>query len=386
VLLLFSVASADAHQSPNDEHWKIHSKILAEDRPIRVHLPPGYSNSQERYPVLYVLDGEALFLPMSGQTEWLQYVYRLPKMIVIGIPNTNRIKDFTSPWTSSKPPGESQWLASRAGGADNFLKFVRTELIPEVEKKHRTAPFRILVGHSLGGLFALHAFSRAPELFQATIAVSPAASWNDDEVMSRLKAGFSGSTWPRGALFLAAATNEGGDTLSACNRLSDLLTGRAPSSLRWEMRILPGEDHGTVALPAVHAGFQFIFSRWRMPGVVGEEGIDAVEQFHAELSKEYGFTVLAPEWEVSRLGYQALRSGEKTKAIDIFRRATRFYPRSPNAYDSLGEALEADGQLAPAREMYEKAVALARESGENVEAFQRRLDALAAKKKEEQPK
>jgi predicted alpha/beta superfamily hydrolase len=51
-----------------------------------------------------------------------------------------------------------------AGGADSFLRFIREELLPEVDRKYRTAPFRILMGHSLGGLFALHAFSRSPGL------------------------------------------------------------------------------------------------------------------------------------------------------------------------------------------------------------------------------
>lgn len=41
--------------------------------------------------------------------------------------------------------------AGGAGGADRFFAFLTDEVSPYVERHYRTAPMRVLAGHSLGG-------------------------------------------------------------------------------------------------------------------------------------------------------------------------------------------------------------------------------------------
>ena len=67
-------------------------------------------------------------------------------------------------------PGAAQrWRKDRAG-----LSFdLWVELIPYVEKNFRALPYRVLVGHSLGGRFALMTTCRAPGIFQSVVAISP---------------------------------------------------------------------------------------------------------------------------------------------------------------------------------------------------------------------
>ncbi|TFH66787.1 MAG: alpha/beta hydrolase [Gemmatimonadales bacterium] len=96
-------------------------------------------------------------------------------MIVVAIPNTgDRTRDLT-------PASETEHAGTgfpTAGGADRFLGFLADELIPHIDSTYRTETFRVLVGHSIGGLFATHALLTRPDLFRGYVAISPILWWN----------------------------------------------------------------------------------------------------------------------------------------------------------------------------------------------------------------
>ena len=110
----------------------------------------------------------------------------MSEMIVVGITNTDRTRDLSPTHVTTTVGGGNTALQfPTSGGADKFLKFIETELIPEIEKRYRTQPYRILAGHSLGGLFAIHAMLSRPDVFQSYIAVSPALHWDNQVVVKR---------------------------------------------------------------------------------------------------------------------------------------------------------------------------------------------------------
>src|SRR4051812_29636798 len=79
------------------ESFSIHSNILNEDRTIMVYLPEGYSESDESYPVLYLTDAETHFIHTGGNVSFLSSpgIDYIPKLIIVGITNTNRARDLT---------------------------------------------------------------------------------------------------------------------------------------------------------------------------------------------------------------------------------------------------------------------------------------------------
>src|SRR6185295_19160440 len=99
------------------------------------------------------------------------------------ITNTDRTRDLTPAKASLADGGATQFPT--AGGADNFLKFIETELIPEIEKRYRVRPYRILAGHSFGGLFTVHAMITKRELFKSYVAVSPSLQWAAEETLKK---------------------------------------------------------------------------------------------------------------------------------------------------------------------------------------------------------
>jgi predicted alpha/beta superfamily hydrolase len=79
-----------------------------------------------------------------------------------------------------------------SGGAEKFLQFIRDEVFPFVEKDHRKTPYRILIGHSLGGFLTMHTFLQHPNMFNAYLASDPSLWVNNNEYMKVVETTIAG--------------------------------------------------------------------------------------------------------------------------------------------------------------------------------------------------
>jgi hypothetical protein len=155
---------------------------------IQVGLPGGYSTSNKSYPVLYVLDGEISFGIAKGISDVLILGQDIKDIIVIGISYGKgkeywidyRDRDFAPSKDTLQPKG---WH-TKAGEADNFLKFIQDELFPVVNKGYRTNPDSTgIFGGSMGGLLSSYILFKQPEMFKGYIIISPILSWDSKCVL-----------------------------------------------------------------------------------------------------------------------------------------------------------------------------------------------------------
>jgi len=188
---------------------RIQSRVLGEERVLDVSLPRNYDRGNDRYPVLYVLDGEFEHEIAAAIARFYATMSQVPPMIVVGIRNTNRTRDFTPPPRAGyQVPPE----VHGAGGADRFLDAMATEIIPMIERTYRTAPMRVLVGHSLGGLVAMHALATRPELFTGYVVMEPSLWWNDRAHLLDARKTLATTPARRARLMLVNAEEIGMDT------------------------------------------------------------------------------------------------------------------------------------------------------------------------------
>ena len=160
----------------------LYSTVLSEQRDLLIHLPNNYNqNKMHDYPVLYLLDGQRNFAHTLGTLDLLNQSNMAQEMIVVAIMNTHRTRDFTPTYDESY----NEWGLS--GGADNFLDFIDKELMPYINKNYRANNFKIISGHSLGGLFSIYAMHSKPELFQAHFAFSPSLWWHKKVIFKEAK-------------------------------------------------------------------------------------------------------------------------------------------------------------------------------------------------------
>jgi predicted alpha/beta superfamily hydrolase len=385
--LLLSTTAARAQAPPlyeAPERVVIKSQVLGEERVVLVRTPAGYARGAERFPVLYMTDGDAHIQHTSGTVSFLARNARMPEMIVVGITNTDRTRDLT-PTRVERLPGQPNVQFPTSGGGDKFLKFIETELIPLVESKYRTQPYRALAGHSLGGLFAVHAMLTRPELFDSYIAVSPSLQWDNFVMIDRAKEFFKNRKEYNRTLFTSLG-NEPGDIGDAFGMFRDELQRQQVKGFVWEAVRYDDEDHGSVVLRSHYAGLRKIYDGWQFPrdpntGAVAG-GLKGVEEHYRKLSERLKYTLLPPEALMNQVGYQLIGQGNMEEAIAAFKLNVERYPGSANVYDSLAEAYERGGKLDLALPNYEKAHALGVQTNDpNVNVYKANRDRVAAQAK-----
>lgn len=222
-------------------HEGFHSRHLQHDRSIVVYLPPGYdSRSADRYPVLYLHDGQNVFdRATSVGEEWhvdeaaqeLILAGEIEPLIVVGIYNTgvHRIDEYTPT------------VGSQGGGrADDYGRMLVEELKPFIDARYQTLPSAgstAIGGSSLGGLLTMHLGLRYPTAFSRLAVMSPSVWWDDREILHEVRALASK---PPIRIWLDAGTAEGEQVIADARALRDALVAKG-----WIL----GEDLAYVEAP-----------------------------------------------------------------------------------------------------------------------------------------
>lgn len=384
-VVLVIASAAIAQPAGTVKTLTLKSTVLGEERRVLVRTPAGYETNNVKYPVLYMTDGDGHMNHTASTIEFLTRNGRISELIVVGVTNTDRTRDLTPAKSLQKnAAGELQFPTS--GGADNFLKFFETELIPEVEKQYRVQPYRVFAGHSLGGLFAIHAMISKPGLFNSYIAVSPSLQWVDGETLGRAEDFLKNQKDLNLTLYVSLGDERGGigDSFQS---FKQLLSKTNIKGFEWQADHMMDEDHGSVVLRSHYAGLRKIYEGWQpardlqsgaIPG--GLKGVDA---HYKKLSEKFRYDIATPENLINQMGYQFLFANQPDEAIAVFKANVERYPNSANVYDSLAEAYERGGRFDLAAPLYDKAHVLGEQNNDpNLALYKTNADRANAKLKE----
>ena len=348
--------------------YSMRSNVLKEERPYWVYLPGSYdeSNKQQKYPVLYLLDGDAHFPSASGVVQFMSSGIngncQIPEMIVVAIPNTDRTRDLSPTHSDIGYTGQKEAFLKSSGGGDAFLKFIREELFPQIDSKFHTQHLRVLVGHSFGGLLAIHALLAEPEMFYGYIAIDPSLWWDNELLIQNAEKKIKAIRKLRKSLYISSANTP---KILNSNRMKmrrsirkfvKTLEPAQTENFRLGVQFFNAEDHGSVPLLSLYHGLLFVFEGFKRVGI---ESLPAMKTRFRRLSKRWGADVLPGEGYVNTLGYMALyRMKYVKRAIAFFEYNISSFPRSANAYDSLAEAYRVKGDKEQAIKYYKKSLEL----------------------------
>jgi predicted alpha/beta superfamily hydrolase len=227
---------------------------------LYVHAPAACTRANP-CPALYVLDGERWLTTVRRITEQEARNGTTKPVILVGIGYRDILRTATRRKLDFTPPFNRKGPGAATGGADAYLAVLQHDLIPYAETRFPIdRSYRGLMGHSYGGLFAIHALGRAPDLFQAYLIVSPAA-WFDGYKIFNAAPETSGL---RRCVVLAADRPKRG--VSAMVRDVARLAKRIAEP-NWlsavQMHTFPGATHTSVVAPAVRMGLPVLFSSER---------------------------------------------------------------------------------------------------------------------------
>ncbi|UOM35633.1 alpha/beta hydrolase [Acuticoccus sp. I52.16.1] len=247
----------------------------------------------EGYPVVTVLDGNAVFGLVSDIVGFAELRPRpdgiAPAVVVaIGYPVDTPL-DFVRRSFDLTPPADTMTLPERpngkpwpkVGGADAFLAFLETQVKPLVAARVPVDPRReVLMGHSFGGLFALHVLFTRPDAFDAYLAGSPSIWFNDGALAGEADALVASGRTVAARLYVAVGGDEQrmtpppDDTVDPAarkrwrraNRMVDnaremaaRLDGAVPG-LDVAFQVFDGEDHGSVVPAFVSRALRYALS------------------------------------------------------------------------------------------------------------------------------
>lgn len=246
---------------------EISSKVLAEKRIINIYLPDDFNQHDSvQYPVIYLLDGSADedFIHVAGLVQFntFPWINLLPKSILVGIANTDRVGDFSYP--TSIPADQKKFQGG--GHSGEFMSFIESELQPFIRNKYKGTGENTLIGQSLGGLLATEILFKKPHLFDNYIIISPSLWWDNGSLLQLnpeiLKEEYTGNK----KIYIGVG-KEGltpGEFPRVmevdANLLADKIRAAKKENLRVYFDYLPGEDHATIAHQAVFNAMRLLFA------------------------------------------------------------------------------------------------------------------------------
>lgn len=365
----------------------IHSTILKEDRAVWISVPESGGFPGKTYPVVYLLDGDAHFYSVMGLIQQLSTVNGntvCPEMIIVGIPNTDRTRDLT-PTHVNEAMGDTLGNET-TGGMVEFTSFIEKELMPYVESHYPVSPYKMYIGHSLGGLAVIHTLLTRPDLFNAWLAIDPSLWW-DDRLISKMSEVLDDrKKFAHESLYLAIANTMPPemtldhvvkDTTLDTEHIRSILDFRdiagkkmKSNGMDFKARYYADEDHGSLPLIAEMDGFKYLYS-WYSFGFkdlqkymeedakyTTKEFVDELNAHYDQVSDHFGYEVSPDERMINSLGYQFLSMQKNELSFACFDMNVKNFPHSSNVYDSMGDYYVSIGEVEKGVDFYAKALAV----------------------------
>ena len=274
---------------------------------------------------------------------------QIPEIIVVAVLNTDRARDLTPTNSNLDHNGEPSKIPSATtGGGDQFLTFLRRELIPEVDSKLRTRPHRTMVGHSLGGLIVMQSLLTQPGLFRNYIAIDSSLWWDDQVLVKRLQDKQLPELDHRPNVYLSIADHNvtgvmgGASTMIFANMaFAETLADKGKDVYDTRFQRFEGEDHGSVPLLSLYYGLLHAFEGYKPRPELFVKGPDDVATHFRHFSTDQGAEFLPPEQLIDlvvKFMAEPLEMSQETVRAYYELNAAN-YPESQNAAKALRDFL-----------------------------------------------
>ena len=362
----------------------IKSEVLKKERSVIVYLPESYHESDQKYPVLYLFDGQMHFTNAVGIQRSLGAPSDLPEMIIVGVQNKYPRRE------------DLKW-----GERDKYLLFLTDELIPFIEKKLRTNNDRVLFGWEMGAYFSSYIAFKI-NLFDGVISSNGAFA--DKKLIDDYKRRKNKRTK---YLYIANSVRDI-YTIDGSEDLNDLLKKETVKELKWKYEKFNDESHESLGYLALYHGLKYYYhdfvssSFHSIKEFESLGGLEYLKKYYQGRGKRYGFPseidnasknnliwlawkrdnfkyfdifmtefkdVLltkryASSYWQNRFGQFYLKYKKLDKAKEHFNRGLEKYTKTAEGYHGLGQVYFLKNNKVLAKKKFQSAVLLAKKDND----------------------
>lgn len=299
LLVLSSILTAVTQVSETENivgsnHF-IDSEILGEQRQIQIYLPPSYAETDAKYPVLYVLDGQLFFEYGVSLSKTFRQFKLAPEFIIVGIhtPFPQRYRQFS-------------------GGSDNFIGFFEKELISYIEENFRTTDEQLLFGWQYAASLGFKMMLNNREVLDGYFLASPFPIWDQVDMLDTIST-------INAMLYFSVSPDEY-QVNHGTEKLNAALSGKAIDGLDWTYAELLNEEHNSTGFPTLYHGLRTYFKYYRefqvdnLQKFLEAGGLDHAYAHAKERGRQYGFSPELSSWSK----YTIIRSAIRAKELGHF--------------------------------------------------------------------
>ena len=227
---------------------------------ISTWYPPGYPKPGYKYPVIYLTDGEVLLGQIAPMVLFLIWGKMVPECLIVGLGHpVSTIEGWVNSRDLDYAPPENPAFEQGQARANDFLSFLKKELIPFIETTYPSDPTdRCLAGFSAGGEFALYALLHEPDLFLRYLIGSaifesmlPHFLAYEDQLAKQRK------SLPVHAFFSVGGLED--DIVPGFHQFIEQLSSRNYEGLHLDTLVDEGEGHLSTSPTAFCKGFKALY-------------------------------------------------------------------------------------------------------------------------------
>lgn len=334
----------------------IESSKLGDSREIKIQLPRNYDPEGDvLYPLIVVLDGDYMFEPMIGNTDYHSYWGDMPKSIVVGV-NQSKTRD------SDLAYADESYFPSDDGGSQ-FFEFIGMELIPYLNDNYLTSNFRIVVGHDQSANFVNYWLFKEKPLFRGYIVFSPDLA---PEMANRLQERLSTTTEDT-FYYLATADNDVSSLREEILALHTSISAVKNAKLHYRFDDFTDADHYSLvglgipkAINEFFGLFKPISRKEYKEKLLTYEGspFEYLMKKYEDIEFFYGFEKKVVENDMRAVLAAAKKKNDVEALKELSKLARKEYPESMiNAYYA-GQYYEMDGNMKKALQNYQSGLLL----------------------------
>lgn len=346
ILAVGLTTQLNGQEFPNDfynaEKKTIKSKVLNSDRLLFIYLPNNYDkDTTKSYPVHYLTDAPTtsnIYFDLLRLHSLMNYV---PQSIVVGLSSNNR-----------------NYNLYPEKGAEKYLQFIKSEVIPYIDKTYRTNPFKVVAGHSLGGDFIIYSMLKEPSLFNAYIAGSPGPIEPIIELLDTAE--YKQNSTDYKFFYSSIGSKDFTDTVIYDQFIEKLKT-KIAKKVDCNFEINRDENHISNIVINYQKGINKLYDDWQfvLPENLNKPISEELKSHYDNLEKKYGYRPEISEWDIIYPTMDILaKRGDFKNAIDILKYCIEIHPTSDQAYAFLAKAHFDTGQMESGMEYLKKSLEL----------------------------